>query len=125
MSNITSTSELRKAIVMLENEQEARGQLLRQQFRFTYESLKLVNLLKSAVHEMASTPSLTADFIRTAAGLAFGQITRKVVAGSSGGILRGLIGSVIQFGISNLVVRFPTGIKWIRQLAGRRKVNEG
>ena len=46
MQNITSTAGLKNAIQLLEAEQAVKGQLLKEQFYITYESLKPVNLLK-------------------------------------------------------------------------------
>ncbi|MBW6479089.1 MAG: hypothetical protein K0B37_06630 [Bacteroidales bacterium] len=127
MNNITSLSEIRDAIVILEAEQEVRVQQLRQQFQVTYVNLKPVNLLKSAVQEIASTPVLTANFLGTTTGLALGYLTRKVIIGASGGMLRKIFGSVLQFGVTNLIARHPAEIKSISQfvnqsLFGSRKV---
>jgi hypothetical protein len=126
MNNITSISEIRNTIVLLETEQEVKGQLLRQQFQLTYEGLKPVNLLKSALQETASTPFLTANILGTTTGLALGFLTRKIIVGATGGIFRKIFGSVLQFGVTNVIARHPDQIKSISQfvkksLFGRRK----
>jgi len=46
MENIKSIAGISKAIQLLEIEQAEKGQLLREQFNLTYESLKPVNILK-------------------------------------------------------------------------------
>jgi hypothetical protein len=115
MNDITSLADIRNAIVLLETEQEVKGQLLRHQFQLTYEGLKPINLLKSAVQEIASTPLLTANLLGTTTGLALGFLTRKIIVGATGGIFRSIFGSVLQFGVTNLIARHPAKIKSISQ----------
>ncbi len=128
MNDITSLSELRKSIVFLEAEQEVKGQMLRQQFQLTYEGLKPVNLLKTAVLEMSSKPHLTAKLLVTSTGVALGYLTRKIITGATGGIFRNIFGSILQFGVTSLIARHPGEIKSFslfakRSLFGRRKAN--
>jgi hypothetical protein len=54
MQNITSIAELKNAIQLLEVKQADKGQLLKEQFFLTFESLKPANLLRSTVNDIAS-----------------------------------------------------------------------
>ncbi len=130
MNNITSISDIKNAIVLLETEQEVKAQLLRRQFQLTHESLKPLNLLKSAVHEISSTPDLTSKLAGITSGLGLGYLTRKIVVGASGNIYTMIFGSILQFGVTNLIARHSARIKSFsqfvnRSLFGRRKVDEG
>jgi hypothetical protein len=111
MQNITSVAGLKNAIQILEAEQADRGQLLKEQFHITYESLKPVNLFRSTIHDITTSPYLIENIVGTALGLATGYLSKKIVIGASTGVFRKLLGSVLQFGITNLVAQHPEAIK--------------
>lgn len=130
MSNITSISEIRDAIVFLENEQEVKIQQLRQQFQLTKENLSPANLLKSAIGKISSPPLLPLKLLGMTTGVGLGFIARNIVIGASGGIFRKIIGTILQLGVTNLIARHPGEIKSISQfvnksLFSRGKVNAG
>jgi hypothetical protein len=111
MQNITSTAGLKNAIQLLEVEQAIKGQLLKEQFQITYESLKPINMLKSTLKDIISSPSLKDNLLSTTVGLAGGYLTKKIAVGATGKIFRKLIGSVLQFGVTSVVTQHPDAIK--------------
>jgi hypothetical protein len=114
MENITSATALKSAIQLLEVEQDIKEQLLKEQFYITFESLKPANLLRSTFHEVVSSPHLVDDILGTAVGLATGFVSKKVVMiGASGNIIRKIIGSALQLGITTVVSQHPETIKSI------------
>jgi len=115
MQNKSPTDELKNAIQLLEVEQAANWQLLKEQFHLTYESLKPVNLLKSTVHDIASSPYLIDNIISNSLGLATGYLSRKIIVGASGNKFRKFIGFVLQCGVANFVAQRPEAIKSIGQ----------
>lgn len=115
MENITSIAELKKAIQLLEMEQAITRQLLIDQFLLTYESLKPVNILKNTLKDISSSPYLIENIIGTALGLGTGYLSKKIIVGASGNIIRKIFGSVLQFGVTNLVAQHPDAIKSIGQ----------
>ena len=115
MQNITSAAELKDAIQLLEAEQSIKGQLLREQLFLTYEGLKPVNLLKNALKEISSTPYLIDNISGTAMGLLGGFLSKKIFVGVSGNLIRKLIGSVLQIGVTNLVAQNSETIKSVGQ----------
>jgi len=115
MERITSSAGLKNAIQLLEVEQSIKGQLLREQFFLTYESLKPVNLLRSTLSDVASSPYLIENIIGNAMGLATGYLSKKIFIGASGNIFRKLFGSILQFGVTNVVAQHPDAIKSIGQ----------
>jgi hypothetical protein len=116
MQNITSIVGLRNAIQLLEIEQAARGQLLKEQFYLTYDSLKPVNLLKSTLKEISSSPYLIDNILGTAVGLVTGYLSKKILVGSKANNFRKLAGSILQFGVTNVVAQHPDVIKSIGQV---------
>lgn len=129
MENITSASELKNVIQRLEIEQAIDGRLLKEQFYFAFESLKPINLLKNTLYEITSSPHLMESILGTAAGLASGYVSRKIMMiGASGNIARKLLASVMQLGVTNVVSQNPDSIKSIGQFIFqhilRKKRNE-
>jgi len=115
MQNITTVSGLKDAILLLKAEQYIKGQLLKEQVYITYESLKPVNLLRKSLHDISTSPDLIENILGTGIGLASGFLTKRVFVGKSGNMFRKLIGSVLQFGVTNFVAQHPDTIKSIEQ----------
>lgn len=113
MENITTESELRAAILQLEIRQAEQGRLLRDQFHLAYESVKPVNLAISALKDLASSSDLRENLLNTSVGLGTGYVSKLLFQSASGSPLRKLIGSVLMFGITNLVTKNPDVIKSI------------
>ncbi len=111
MQNITSVSELKNAIQLLEVEQAEKRQVLKGQLNITYESLKPVNLLKNAVKDISSSPYLIDNIAGTALGLATGYLSKGIFIGTSGNKIKRLIGTILQFGITNVVAQNSDTIK--------------
>jgi hypothetical protein len=115
MQNIKSAAELKYAIQLLEEEQVIKGKLLKEQFFITYESFKPISLLKSTLNEFSSSPYLLDNLLGSAMGVASGFLTKKIFVGSSGGLIRKLLGSILQFGVTNVVAQNSDTIRSIGQ----------
>ena len=115
METITSAVSLKNAIQLLEAEQTVKGILLKEQFQLTFESLKPINILKNTLKEVSSSPLLIDNILGSVVGLATGYLSKKIVVGASGNIFRNMLGSILQFGVTNVVSRHPEGIKSIGQ----------
>jgi len=115
MQTITSITDLKTAIQVLEFEQEIKKQKLNDQLLLIHESLKPVNLIKSTLSEVASSPYLIDNMLGASVGLASGYLYRKLVVSGSHNIFRKLLGSVIQFGVTNVVAQNTDPIKSIGQ----------
>jgi len=120
MEPITNSDELKKAIQILEFEQQMREQQLREQVYLTVESLKPVNLIKSTLHEVATSPYFVDNILGGSVGLASGYLSRKLVIGGSHNIIRKLIGTILQFGVTNVVAQHSDTIKSIGGFIYRR-----
>ena len=115
MENITSIATLEDAIQQLEYKQAVQGALLKEQFYVISERFKLINILRSTLHEVASSPHFTEGILSTAVGLASGYLSKKIVVAGSGNLLRKLFGIITQLGVTNVVTEHPRSIKSIGQ----------
>ena len=114
MQNITSIAELKNSILLLETEQSIKGQLLKDQMFLTYESLKPVNLIRHTLKEISSSPYLIENISGSAMGLLSGFLSR-IFVGTSGNLFKKLFGSVLQFGVTNIVAQNSDVIKTVGQ----------
>jgi len=115
MQNISSYSSLRDAIQLLEVEQGVKSQLFKDQLRNTFESLKPINLIRKSLHDISSSPDLIDNILGVATGIASGFLTRKIFIGASGNVIRKILGTVLQFGVTNVVAKNPDTIKSVGQ----------
>jgi hypothetical protein len=115
MENITTSVELKEAILLLELEHTYKGQLLKEQLLLVHESLKPANLIKSVISEVSSSPYLVDNLLGATVGLASGYLTRVVAVGSSGNAFKKLLGTILQFGVTNVVAQHTDTIKSIGQ----------
>jgi hypothetical protein len=115
MQDITSAAGLKDAIRLLEAEHSDKGQELKKQLFLTYSSLKPVNLIRSTLDDVASSPYLIDNIIGTVMGLTTGFISKKIFIGASGNKFRKLIGHVLQFGVTNFVAQHHDTIKSFNQ----------
>ena len=115
MKKPTSSVRLYEAIQLLESERAVKGQILKEQFLLTYESLKPINLIKSTLKEIATSPISGDNVLGSIIGLATGYLSKKIVVGGSANIFRKLLGSVLQLGVTNTVSRHPEAIRLIGQ----------
>jgi hypothetical protein len=125
MQKVTTYAGLQDAIQLLKEEQTVKSQLLKEQLIVSYESLKPLNLFKSALKDISSSPGIGENLLGSAVGLASGYLSKKIFIGTSGNLLRKLIGSVLQYGVTNVVAKHPDAIKtfgqFIMEHLGRNK----
>lgn len=111
MKNTSPYIRLQDAIELLEDEQAFKRELLKEQLNITFESLKPLNLIRNAFKDITSLPNLSENVLGSAIGLTSGYLSKKIFIGTSGNIIRKLIGLVLQFGITNIVSRHPEAIR--------------
>jgi len=116
MQKITSVAGLKNAIQLLEAEQEIKGQQLKEQLLFTYESFSPINILKRSLKEIYSTSDLLENISGTTFGVASGVLLNKLFVGKSGNIIRKLLGSFLQFGLTKVVSQNAELLKAIGQV---------
>jgi len=115
MSYINHTLLLKTQIQLLEAEQSVKGQILKDQFYIVYENLKPLNILLRTLKDISSSPNLIDNVLSTTIGLASGYLSKKIFIGTSGNLIRKLIGSALQYGITDVVRQHPDTIKSLGQ----------
>ena len=111
MENITCAAELKLAISEKQFEQEVQGELLKEEFLNAVNSLKPVNIIKSTLSEITSSPYLIENMLGAVVGLVGGFVSKKIAIGTSHNIFRKIMGTALQFGVTNLVAQHPEAIK--------------
>jgi hypothetical protein len=101
--NITSVAELKAAIRVLEDEHEEKGRLLRDHVFLIYEKMKPANLIRDTFKDLFSSSVPSENITGAAAGMAGGYLLKKLFVGRSSGVFRNLIGSVLQYGVTNFL----------------------
>jgi hypothetical protein len=79
------------------------------------ERLTPINLLRGTVEKIATTTSLKDSILGTSVGVGAGFLIKKMVKGSSGNRIRGMIAMALQYGIINMASRNPAIIKNLGQ----------
>jgi hypothetical protein len=127
MSNINNASQLKEAILQLENKQANQKQLLIEQFELTVESLKPMNIIKNTLSDAINSPNILSNILYTALGLTSGYLSKKLFVGRSGNPLRRVFGFILQYGMANLVSKPPdilkSSISRFLQLARSKREN--
>jgi len=113
MQKIRPAETLKRSILLLEQRQIKEGELLREQFTVTYESLKPVNVLRKAISEMNGPSDLKDDLVQTVAGLISGYVSRKILIRSSKNPVLRMAGLFIQYGVTRFITRNSSSIKSI------------
>jgi hypothetical protein len=111
MEKITCAAELKIAIRNLEFEQEVQGQLLKEHFFLAFDSLKPANLIKNTLQDITSSPYLLDNMLGSVMGMFTGFISKKIAVGASHNLFRKMAGSLLQFGVTNLVAQHSDILK--------------
>lgn len=115
MENITTSAGLKNAIQSLQYRQIENGQRLEEDFFVVVERLKPANLIRNAMGNIAATPNLVDNILGGALGLVSGYLSKKIAIGGSGGIIKKLLGTILQFGVTSVVATNSRAITAIGQ----------
>jgi len=110
MQKITTTSELKAAIVELELKQQTQEKQVKAQFYATYESFKTINLFKKVLLEVATSPGLISGMISTVIELTQHKSKKHDEAASSEGSAGNVFRSLLKSGVMKLVVENPDSL---------------
>ena len=102
MAKENPNDALSNSISFLEQKRRQEMEDLKQQLRYTGESLKPANLLKSAVSDLTSSPQFKSILIKAAIGLAAGLIAKQLLARHQKSQKNQLINNAITYGVSFL-----------------------
>jgi hypothetical protein len=111
MQKITTSIDLREAIILLESKRVAEEAALREQLHLMYEGMRPINLIKSTYHEIAASDSLKTELLNTSVGLVAGYASKALFESVSHSPLRKLFGTAILFGVTSTVAKNPEAVK--------------
>jgi hypothetical protein len=129
MENITSSQQLKQAIVEREIKCARERMELKRQFDLVRESFRPVNLLKDSFKSVISSPGLKENVLTTIISLGAGYLAKKVVVGSTINPLKKLAGILLQMGVAKTVADHKDGLKSIgknlwEHIVQKKKQNE-
>jgi hypothetical protein len=105
MTIITTTAELKNAILQLESRQATQAQLLKEQFGIVYRSLKPFNIIKNVIGDAVGSHGLQNGIVGIAGDLAGSFISKKITGSGSEGIMKKILKTILNVGISTVVSR--------------------
>ena len=105
--------ELKEAIYLLKKKQAIELKLLKEQMHTVHESIKPANLIKSAFHQVVTSPDIKGNIIGSIIGLASGFVSKKAFVGGSHNPITKIIGSLLQMGVTNVASKNSDSIKSI------------
>jgi hypothetical protein len=113
---IKNSADLRAAIIALEKKKQDQKRQLDIDYRTFTESLKPMNLIKSTINTMKDSPGLTGSLLNAGVGLGAGFLSKRMLLGKSSGLLKRLLGNVIQMVVTGAVANNSGNL----QKAGKR-----
>ncbi len=126
MNKLSPTEDLNQRISSLQNKKVEDLRIMKEEFHTVYESMKPMNLIKNAIHEISTAPDLKNNLVDGAIGLGTGFLTKKLLIGNSINPIKNIIGNVLEFAIANVVSKHTdsiksTGINLIQKFLNRKK----
>jgi hypothetical protein len=105
MAKVSPADTLKESIRLLEIQQAEEREIVKQQLKITYESLKLSNLIKSSLKELTGSTELKGTLFESVTALLTGFITRKILVNSKSNVFTRILGLFMQYGVTTLVAR--------------------
>ncbi|MEP7255475.1 MAG: hypothetical protein ABI666_06840 [Ferruginibacter sp.] len=124
MQEINTVADLKSRIQQLEQQQAIEWPLLKEDLHKTYESFKLINILKSTFKEAVDVPDIKTNIINAAIGLTSGIVAKKVILGKTLNPLSKLLGLIVEVVVSNKVAKNADGIKTIGSVIMKKLFNQ-
>lgn len=105
MAKQSAVDSLKESIRLLEIRQAEEGQILKEQFKITYESLKPVNLIKNSLKEITGSAEVKNGLFETIVSIVSGYLTKKVMVKSGSNPFMKILGVLLQFGVTSVVAK--------------------
>jgi len=99
---ITTITELRNEIRLLEDKKASQLELIKEDFGILVESMKPSNIIKSSVNNIISSPNALRNILIAFGGIAAAYITRKNLSSTNNPFKKILV-TVIQAGVASLL----------------------
>lgn len=108
---VTNKAELDAAILALERKQVEQKLELSRQFKQVKESLSPLNLIKQSVSKLTSAPEFGDSILKTITGLGVGVLSKKLFLGNSPGMIKKILGSVLELAATKTTISNADKIK--------------
>lgn len=102
---------LQESILLLETKQHNEKDLLKEQFRLSFDSLKPINLIKDAFEDLTNLSGLKGNALDASLSIATGYLSKKIVVGSSGNVFKNIFGSIVQVAVTSMALKNADEIK--------------
>ena len=116
MKKINPNELLQAKIFLLERKSAEELIVLKEQFQKIYESLKLVNIIKSTFMGVIKSPGVKTSIGNTRLGLASDYITKNILFPTTRNPIKKLAGILFQTVVTNLAVKNA----WIIKSSGKK-----
>lgn len=116
MEKITNSAELKSAIVEKKIVLKTQWKELIEQSKITYESHTPMNLILNSLEDLTSVSVQTNNMFGAISGLLSGYLSKKFAVGKSDNLVRNILGSVLQFGVSRFIAQHANDIKTYGQI---------
>jgi len=103
MAKQNPINSLKESIRLLEIRQAEEGEILKEQFKETFESLKPFNLIKSSIKDLTGSAEIKNNLFETVVSILTGYLTKKIMINTKGGPLMKILGAALQYGVTSLV----------------------
>ena len=105
MKKINETQILKETILLMKMKQSEEFLQLKDQYLYTFESLKPLNLIKNAFGQMATSSEFKGNILSNGIGISAGYLTKKVLLSSTHSPIKRILGTLLQFVITNMVTK--------------------
>ena len=105
MKKINETQILKETILLMKMKQSEEFLQLKDQYLYTFESLKPLNLIKNAFGQLATSSEFKGNILSNVIGISAGYLTKKVLLSSTHSPIKRILGTLLQFVITNMVTK--------------------
>jgi len=128
MAENTPYTELKAAIASLEKEQALKREMLKEEFKATYDSLTPFNFIKRSLSKLTESPEIRNNLFTIVLPLLTGILSKKAFAGSRRNTVLKQAGIVLIDGLNRYISQNPEVLNKIGHLfigLFRKKRTEG
>lgn len=111
MGTITSSNDLKKAILALEEKKITQEKILKEAVHQKLEDLKPANLIKNSFHEFTHQDNFIGKLLNTSVALTTGYFSKKLLFGQSVGLVKKVAGGLLQLGTTKIIGNGLSSIK--------------
>ena len=105
MEKFTEIEQLEEKILLLERQKKQAWIQFNEQIQISIEELQPFQQIKKSITNFTSSVELKREIIPSLISIAAGMLTNKLVVGKSKNPIQIMAGSIVQFGITQLLIK--------------------